>query len=101
MECKEKELGIVNPSKIFNCLNNIQKEDCPEAYEPEMVIQYKRREEELKRKQEYEDEVDKTLFDFDDEIDNLNDVEDRYKFYPMVNSEPPIEDAKSKEFILD
>ena len=45
-----------------------------------MVIQFKRKEEELRRRQEFDNEVDKTLFDFDDEIDNLSDVEERYKF---------------------
>lgn len=35
-EC-EGDLGIVNPYKAFSILNAIQKEDCPEAYEPEIV----------------------------------------------------------------
>lgn len=36
-ECKG-DLGIVNPMKAFSFLNIIQKEDCPEAYEPEIVL---------------------------------------------------------------
>ncbi len=86
LECKEKDSGVMNPAKIFSCLNNIQKEDCPEAYEPEIAITYKRKEEELKKKKDFEDEVDKTLFDFDDEIDKLSDVAERYKFYPDSNN---------------
>jgi hypothetical protein len=38
-------LGIVNPFKAINFLNEIQKEKCPEAYEPEIVTLYKRKEE--------------------------------------------------------
>ena len=72
-------LGIMNPAKAFNCLNAIQKEDCPEAYEPEIVIQYKKKEEKMKAQLELEYEIDKTLFDFDDDIDKLSEVEDRYK----------------------
>jgi hypothetical protein len=52
-----------------------------------MVIQFKRKEEELRRRQEYDNEIDKTLFDFDDEIDNLSDVEERYKCNAFPNNE--------------
>lgn len=78
MECKG-DLGVVNPYKAFNCLNLIQKEDCPEAYEPEIVIAFKKKKEERLRELEFYNEVDKTLFDFDDEIDKLSEVEERYK----------------------
>ena len=37
-ECKEDTTGLVNPFKAFNVLNVIQKEGCPEAYEPEIVL---------------------------------------------------------------
>lgn len=40
----------------------------------------------MKRRQEFNNEVDKTLFDFDDEIDNLSDVEERYKFNAGSNN---------------
>lgn len=52
-----------------------------------MVIQFKRKEEELRRRQEFDNEVDKTLFDFDDEIDNLSEVEERYKCNAFPNNE--------------
>ena len=46
-ECKEEELGYMNPWKVINCMNEIQKEDHPEAYEPEIVRVYnKKREDE-------------------------------------------------------
>ena len=41
-ECKD-ELGFVNPFKAFMVLNEIQKKECPEAYEPEIVLQYKKK----------------------------------------------------------
>lgn len=45
-----------------------------------------------------DDEVDKTLFDFDDEIDKLSDVEERYKIIPgdMLAMK-----AKNKQEALD
>ena len=36
--CKGKE-GFFNPMEAFNCLNNIQKQEDPCAYEPEVVRQ--------------------------------------------------------------
>jgi hypothetical protein len=41
-ECRG-DLGLVNPLKAFTFLNIIQKEDCPEAYEPEIVLLQKKR----------------------------------------------------------
>lgn len=34
--CKGKE-GIFNPIQAFSCLNNLQKQEDPRAYEPEVV----------------------------------------------------------------
>lgn len=77
-EC-QNPLGLMNPSKAFMFLNALQKEDCPEAYEPEIVIIQKKRNE-IKR---LEDEIalmqEKTLFDFDEEVDHLSLVSERYK----------------------
>eukprot|EP00347_Sterkiella_histriomuscorum_P024274 403331697 len=72
-------LGIVDPMKAFSILNMIQKEVCPEAYEPEIVLQHKQRMEEKKRVDQYQNDIDKTLFDFDEEIDELSNVSERYK----------------------
>ena len=76
----------MNPAKAFNILNNLQREVCPEAYEPEVVLaqrvkqdqleaQLRMKEQELKEMQE----MDKRLFDFDDELDQLSEVSERYK----------------------
>jgi len=35
------ESGIFNPLKAFDCLNDIQKKDDPNAYEPEIEKDYK------------------------------------------------------------
>jgi signal recognition particle receptor subunit beta len=66
----------MDPSKAVQFLNNLQKADRPEAYEPEIVTQQRRkeallRELEAKAREEEEirDQIEKTLFDFDDEID--------------------------------
>jgi hypothetical protein len=29
---------LMNPAKALTCLNILQKQDCPEAYEPEIVM---------------------------------------------------------------
>lgn len=68
----------MNPSKAINFLNAIQKENCPEAYEPEIVNLNKRKEEAKRIQDEYFQEMDKTLFDFDDDIDILSEVSERY-----------------------
>lgn len=64
--------------KAFSILNMIQKEDCPEAYEPEIVTLHKQKLLEKQRQEEYQNDVDKTLFDFDDDIDKLSNVSERY-----------------------
>ena len=76
-ECKGN-LGIVDPMKAFSLLNMVQKEDCPEAYESEIVLLHKQRQEERRKQDQRENEMDKTLFDFDDDIDNLSNVSERY-----------------------
>ena len=42
---------------------------------------------------EFANNIDKTLFDFDDDIDNLSEVEERYKAFPTA-------DIESKEINL-
>ena len=73
----------MDPAKAFNCLNDLQREVCPDAYEPEVVVAQRLKQEaiekELKQQIEYMKEMDRTLFDFDDEVDNLSEVSERYK----------------------
>lgn len=100
-ECKG-DLGFFNPSKAFSFLNIIQKEGCPEAYEPEIVIQQRQKEEERKKQQTFYNEIDKTLFDFDDEIDNLSNVSERYKvqaFYLIDKSRTEKKEVKQTKTI--
>jgi hypothetical protein len=49
----------------------IQKEDCPEAYQPEIVKAQRHQADALKEEALLAQEMERTLFDFDDEIDNL------------------------------
>ena len=72
----------MNPAMIFNALNNIQRDEDPEAYEPEIVIQHRKKREIIRQRQEMIYNADKALFDFDDDIDNLSEVEDRYGGVP-------------------
>ena len=84
------ETGVVDFQKAFEAMNQVQIAEDPQKYESEMLknLQAKRkreaeREAEKKRQQEVKsrlvEEVDKALFDFDEEIDNLEEVQERYK----------------------
>ena len=42
------------------------------------MIQYKKKAYDKIKREQLEYDIDKTLFDFDDDIDNLSDVEERY-----------------------
>lgn len=72
-----KENEVIDPKKAFQIMNNAQRDEDPEAYEPEFVV--------LMRKQKEEREMFKNvkqrdpLFDFDDSVDKLSDVSERYK----------------------
>ena len=88
MQCKG-ESGFFNPAQAFNCLNDIQKEENPNAYEPEVaktINAIKAREDKLKKEQEdakmkkinQAREQDRALFDFDEDINNLEEVKERY-----------------------
>ena len=92
-ECKG-DLGLMNSSKLISFLNVIQKESCPEAYMPEIVNAQQRRRKGQDNKT-LENEFDKTLFDFDEDVDKLNEVSDRYKPMPIIVNEvaePKIEE---------
>ena len=86
--CKGKS-GFFNPAQALNRLNDLQKQEDPRAYEPEVVKQQKalkQRQNDARRRQELQameklnaaQEIDKALFDFDEDIDHLEDVGDRY-----------------------
>jgi len=77
--------GIVDPSKIMATMNMVQIEEDPDAYVPNIEKQHRRKEEIRRMEKWYEEQyakkaydVDKALFDFDESVDNLSQVSDRY-----------------------
>lgn len=83
--------GVVDPSKILSTMNMVQIEEDPEAYVPNIEKQHKRRQEMRKMEKWYEeqyqrkmDELDRALFDFDESVDNLSQVSDRYQADPAT-----------------
>ena len=84
--------GIFKVEHIYQVLNQLQKAEDPMAYKPEVDLMIERKKErekkeheELKRvgdilqkKKDEQVEHEKALFDFDEEINNLDQVEDRY-----------------------
>ena len=72
-------MGLFDPEKAFNCLNDLQREQDPQAYKSETLKMYQFQESnahienQLKSQKVIQaNETDKALFDFDEEIDNLN-----------------------------
>ena len=77
---------MVDPAKILETMNMVQVEEDPDAYVPDIEKQYQRKEEIRRLEKLYEEEiakkrydVDKALFDFDESVDNLSLVSDRYQ----------------------
>ena len=83
------ENGMVDPARILQPMNNVQIEEDPEAYVPEIEKLHQRKEQVRRLEEIYEAEMakkrydaDKALFDFDESIDNLSLVSDRYQLPP-------------------
>jgi len=77
--------GVVDPSKIMATMNMVQIEEDPDAYVPNIEKQHRRKEEMRKMEKWYEEEYakklyehEKALFDFDESVDNLSQVSERY-----------------------
>ena len=86
----------MNPLKAFDKLNDIQKEEDPRLYEPTVVnllnaAAQRQRQEDCERERHQSDvqqrqqrkfmaaqEFDKALFDFDEDINRLEQVQERY-----------------------
>lgn len=89
--CKN-ETGFLNPQSAFDRLNEIQRHEDPEAYQPELehalivkLNQDRERKQKLeaeaRRREEREYEKlqhEKALFDFDEDVNDLDIVEERY-----------------------
>ena len=56
----------------------------PEAYEPEFVTQHRRKQELQQWERQMRDKADAALFDFDDSVDELSKVSDRYPIVPLT-----------------
>ena len=83
--------GVVDPSKLFEIMNKVQVEEDPEAYVPNIEKVHRQREEVRRMEKWYEEqnarrqyEADKALFDFDESVDNLSQVSERYQGDPLT-----------------
>ena len=92
----------MDPNKVINALNMVQRESDPDAYEPEIVIQHRKREEEKRMErmisQHYALKMKDrdALFDFDESVDNLSEVSEKYAA-PQVKEAGPNETPKKHE----
>ena len=84
------ETGCVDFKKAFEAMNQVQIAEDPDKYESEMLknlqakkareaAQQAEKQRQLDARSRLVEEVDKALFDFDEEIDNLETVAERYK----------------------
>lgn len=85
-DCLDGEGGLMNPAKALDILNELQRKDCPEAYEPEIVMANRLKKEAMIEQEEFWKQMDKTLFDFDDDVDHLSEVSERYKLQKEKSS---------------
>ena len=71
--------------QALKTMNMVQIEEDPDAYIPNIEKQHKRREEQRRIEKIHDEEyakryydADKALFDFDESVDNLSQVSERY-----------------------
>lgn len=71
--------------QALKTMNAVQVEENPDAYVPNIEKQHRRMEEQRRMEKLYDEEyakryydADKALFDFDESVDNLSQVSDRY-----------------------
>jgi hypothetical protein len=74
----------MDPTKVMNALNAVQREGDPDAYVPDIVIMQRKKEEEQKVERllelHYAQKMKErdALFDFDDQYDNLSEISEKY-----------------------
>ena len=72
----------INPALALNFLNQAQVEVDPEAYVPEIVLQHRKKKEQMAQQARMAQSTEKgqvdALFDMDSDIDNLSEVSERY-----------------------
>ena len=103
-QCQGED-GMVDPARILETMNMVQVEEDPDAYVPEIEKQHQRKEEIRRLEKLYEAElaqkrydVDKALFDFDESVDNLSLVSDRYQqLYPESQAQIGHNDSGANE----
>ena len=92
--------GIFKVMNIYQVLNQLQKAEDPMAYKPEVEIMIERKKEREKKENEERKRVEdnqqkkkdeqfqheKALFDFDEEINYLDQVEERYAVQTYAKS---------------
>ena len=78
--------GIVDPMQALKTMNAVQVEEDPDAYVNNIEKQHRRKEEQRRMEKLYDEEyakryydADKALFDFDESVDNLSQVSERYQ----------------------
>jgi ribosomal 50S subunit-associated protein YjgA (DUF615 family) len=81
----KKETGVVDPYQAFDALNALLRAEDPGAFESDIVELHRRKKQERAEQQAIEQrrldkvrEADKALFDFDEDIDDLSEVSERY-----------------------
>jgi hypothetical protein len=74
----------MDPNKVINALNFVQREGDPDAYVPDIVIQHRKKEEEKRFEQLVSQHYAKkmkdrdAIFDFDNDFDNLSEISEKY-----------------------
>lgn len=112
-QCKF-ESGVLNPQKVFEFMNQVQKNDDPDAYQPEIVKtiqqreQLKKQQEKIKENKKFDEmnklrrqlEHEQALFDFDQDIDDLEQVEERYQQAGMLMQINTDTDVQPKDNLI-
>ena len=90
----------MDPNKVISALNVVQREDNPDAYVPDIVIMHRRKQEEKRVEQLLSQHLAKkmkdrdALFDFDESVDNLSEVSEKYA--PVTDDLINIAEANQK-----
>lgn len=95
--------GMIDPAKVLDTMNMVQIEENPDAYVPNIEKLHRRREE-LRRIEKVQQEQcaqraydqDRALFDFDESVDHLSEVSDRYA-QPDMRDAPPAVGIQGEE----
>ena len=76
-QCADEEFLVLNPKMALEILNTAQRQEDPEAYEENIVAQLRKKQEQQALAKVEEKRRD-ALFDFEDSVDCLSEVSERY-----------------------